>query len=101
MTRNGIEYQLEKSPFIFKDDNLLFYFSSKNHLNKFVINLEKFICDMRYKFSERYGYYCCFDLLFMLMLYSKIETRGFYVKYKGREFKCKNQVTLGGETKIL
>lgn len=101
MTRNGIEYQLEKSPFIFECGNLLFYFSSNNHLNKFINNLEKFICDMRYKFSERYGYYAYFDLLFLLILYSKIETRGFYIKYEGREFTCQNQVTLGGEIKIL
>lgn len=101
MTRNGVEYQLDKSPFIFELNNLIFYFSSNNHLNKFTSNLEKFICDMRYKFLERYGYYCYFDLLFLLILYSKIETRGFYIKYEGREYKCKNQVTLDGEIKIL
>ena len=101
MTRNGVEYQLEKSPFIYEVNNLMFYFTSINHLNKFISNLENFICNMRYKFSERYGYYAYLDLLFLLILYSKIETRGFYIKYEGREFTCKSQVTLGGEIKIL
>lgn len=101
MTRNGVEYRLEKSPFVYEMHGVKFYFSSKPHLNKFVNFMPDYVLKMMEKFKERYGFECYFETLFMLMAYSKIETRGFCIEYEGRKFTCREQVALDGETKIL
>lgn len=101
MTRNGVEYNLEISPYTFEIHGLKFYFSSKPHLTKFCDYMPNYVLEMIKKFSERYGFSCYFETMFMLMAYARIETRGFCVEYEGRKFKCQEQVSLGGEIKIL
>ena len=101
MTRNGVEYRLEKSPYVHEINGIKLYFSSRPHLNKFIKIMPDYVLDMMNKFKERYGFSCYFETLFVLIAYARIETRGFYIEYEGRCFNCREQLTLGGETKIL
>lgn len=101
MTRNGVEYRLEKSPYMYEINGIKIFFSSKSHLNKFISFMPLYVLEMMDKFKERYGFNCYFETLFILMAYARIETRGFYIEYEGRCFNCQDQLALGGGTMIL
>lgn len=83
MTRNGIEYDLTKSPYIFKAEAYTYYFSSKRHRDNFA---EKYL-DHRLEFSTKLSNKCNFVVLCVALadicLYSKIETRGSYILRNG------------------
>lgn len=96
MTRNGIVYDLRKSPYIVDNDDLTFYFSSVNHKEKFIEKRTENRELISYSLSKRFGFNINFNLLSDIVLYSKVETRGFLIKYKGESFICKKDITLNG-----
>lgn len=91
MTRNGIEYDLPKSPYIYnynKDNyNIYFYFSSLFNLNRYEEGYIDFVYCETLKFKNKYKinpfneYYKNLFITFMLVYYMKIEKRGFYITY--------------------
>ena len=97
MTRNKIEYDLYISPFSYKLNETIFYFSSFNHLEKFKECINENRKALTLSLSNRFKVKSNFHLLFDLVLYSKIETRGFLVKLEGVEYTCLNDIILGGE----
>lgn len=76
---------INESNYTFKYDNLVFYFSSKFYQEKFIREYSDYLKDeiMKLKIKFKCNVYC--DEMILLLLYKKIEKRGFKVLYKGRE----------------
>lgn len=76
---------INESNYTFKYDNLVFYFSSKFYQEKFIREYSDYLKDeiMKLKIKFKCNIYC--DEMILLLLYKKIEKRGFKVLYKGRE----------------
>lgn len=102
MTRNGIVYDLTLSPYILKveDTNTTFYFSSKNHMEKFRELKEEHRARIKESLSNRFGLSIEENDISDIVLYGKVETRGFHIIFKGSEFTCKKHIKLSGERKI-
>lgn len=104
MTRNGIEYELEKSPYIYNyddgDNKVDFYFSSQYNLDRYKDRYKNYIYNERAKFLSKYKLtplspfdelYRNLILGFMLTFYAKIEKRGVYIAWS----------TISGEKGII
>ena len=80
MTRNGIEYDLKKAPYIFNAGDYKLFFSSKTNLQKFKDrkqeNESQFFSFMFRHFGVPVNGGAAADF----WLYSKIEKRGFYAE---------------------
>ncbi|MCI9128681.1 MAG: hypothetical protein HFG28_16285 [Eubacterium sp.] len=95
MTRGNIEYNLRKSPFIKTIKEMEFRFSSENNLKKFPIKQKEHEDKLLNFFQEKYQINISnFDLLVAVLTYSKLEKRGFYIKYKDIIFTDIKQITL-------
>lgn len=91
MTRNGIEYDLPLSPYIYNyeddENNVCFYFSSKYNLERYKERYENYVKNEIIKFKAKYNIatynelYKNLSLSFMIAFYRKIEKRGFYITY--------------------
>lgn len=78
MTKNGVEYNLPKSPYIYTYGETCFYFSSKYYLDKFSKNINKIGADLQTKFYKAFGYFPDYEIL-LYGVYLKTEKRGFYI----------------------
>ena len=76
---------INESIYTFKYDDLTFYFSSQFYQEKFERMYTQFLKDetMKLKIKFKCNIYC--DEMILLLLYKKIEKRGFKVEYKGKE----------------
>ena len=76
---------LNESNYTFKYDDLVFYFSSQFYQEKFTREFKQFLKDetMKLKVKFKCNIYC--DEMILLLLYKKIEKRGFKVLYNGKE----------------
>lgn len=76
---------LNESNYTFKYDNLVFYFSSQFYQEKFIREYKQFLKDetMKLKIKFKCNIYC--DEMILLLLYKKIEKRGFKVTFKDEE----------------
>ena len=76
---------LNESNYTFKYDDLVFYFSSQFYQEKFTREYSQFLKDetMKLKIKFKCNIYC--DEMILLLLYKKIEKRGFKVLYKDNE----------------
>ena len=76
---------INESNYIFEYNKLKFYFSSLFYKEKFIKEHINFIRDetMKLKIKFKCNIYC--DEMILLLLYKKIEKRGFKVLYKGKE----------------
>ena len=97
MTRNGVVYNLIESPYRYKSSqNIYYYFSSKNHLEKFKETLETNRASLKKSLFGRFKINLDMYELYDTVLYNKIETRGFLIMHEGRFFNCPGQITLNG-----
>lgn len=97
-TRNGICYDLKISPYIYKDKNLTYHFSSKLHLEKFMEKKIENRVTVNQSLTKRFGYEVVVPELADVVLYRKIETRGFYVVDNEGQTICKNNlIYVGGK----
>ena len=104
LTRNGVCHELSKSPYSFTEiidgNKTIFFFSSRLHLNNFIAKRNENY-NMIYNYLyKRFKYKVDCRMLADCNLYSKIENRGFYIKYKDKEFKCPSSITLSGDSKM-
>lgn len=76
---------INESKYTFKYDDLVFYFSSQFYQEKFERSYLQFLKDetMKLKIKFKCNIYC--DEMILLLLYKKIEKRGFKVLYKNNE----------------
>lgn len=101
ISRNGVYYDLTMSMYRYKVDNLTYVFSSKLHLDKFKKKLKENRDIINYSLSRRFNVTVNVSQLADIVLYRKIETRGFLiVTAEGNEL-CQNDITfVGGEVTI-
>ena len=76
---------INESNYTIEYDELVFYFSSKFYLEKFTREYSNFIKDETMKFKIKYKCNAYIDEMLLLLLYKKIEKRGFKVLYDGNE----------------
>lgn len=79
ITRNGVCYDLSISEYRFTEGELTFVFSSKLHLEKFKKKLRENRDIVNYSLSKRFGFTVNVSYLADVVLYKKIETRGFLI----------------------
>lgn len=99
MTRNGIFYDLSKSPFYKTVGKYTFIFSSLLHLNKFSSGYLNHRIEFNSRLLKRYGFPVEFNSYADLFYYSQKESRGFlvYNADTGEYITCKEKVVLSGE----
>ena len=98
LTKNGVSYNLEITPFYTVKNGLRFHFSSHSHKMKFDMQVRVKEEWLRDSFYKRFHFLIDTDLIADLQLYSKIEQRGFYVidLSDGSVFECLDLVKLDG-----
>lgn len=96
ISKRGIAYNLEITPYLIKIGDITYHFSSVNHLEKFTEKLEENRALISASLSNRFGFDIKPYILADLALYSKVETRGFYVSKGSESYKCKKEVRLSG-----
>lgn len=82
MTKNGVEYDLPKSPYIYTYDKTCFYFSSKFYLDMFTKNISKIGRVLQHKFYKTFGFFPDNEIL-LYGVYIKTEKRGIYITKDG------------------
>lgn len=104
LTRNGVAYDLKKSPYKFsiKYDNeiLNFKFSSELYLNKFKDRIDSNRLSITNSLSNRFGFIICNNKLCDIKLYSLIEKRGFLIESEEGNLDCLSIIKLDGMNKI-
>ena len=97
ISRNGICYDLEISPYKVIIDNIVYVFSSKYHAEKFKKKLNENREIINSSLEKRFNYKINVSTLADIVLYRKIETRGFLIINKGEKI-CQNSIIyVGGE----
>lgn len=96
LTRNGVCYDLVKSPYRITLDNVTFVFSSQPHLDKFESRLKTNRETINYSLTKRFGFSVNVSTLADVVLYKKIETRGFLIEVEEVEYKCLKSLKLDG-----
>ena len=103
ITRNGICYDFNLSTYRATIGNLTFVFSSQLHLDKFLAKLEDNRKTINHSLTKRFNYHVDVHHLADIVLYKKIETRGFLiVTNEGIElWQSKNTQYVGGKVTPL
>ena len=96
LTRNGVCYDLQMSPYRLEIDGLIYVFSSKNHLLKFKYKRIEHSETINESLSRRFNVDVYVQQLSDVVLYSKIETRGFLILTKAGEALCKKEIKFDG-----
>lgn len=102
MTQNGIEHNLEKSPYIFSYDydyqNISYYFSSERNLKKFSACLEENRKNIEMSLFNRFKIRMShIEILSDIVLYKRIEHRGFYIVCDGGEIRWAVDLVFDGQ----
>lgn len=96
LTKNGVYYDLEQSTFRYTDNGLTYVFSSKLHLQKFKSKLSESRDIVNYSLSKRFNFPVDVSQLADLVLYRKIETRGFLILTSEGKLLCQNSIKFVG-----
>lgn len=98
-TRNGIYYDLTKSAYKYysKEIGLTFVFSSDLYLCKFEEQFKQHREDFNLKHTVRYKVEVDFKVLPDIILYRKIEKRGFLILNERGQALCLKNLILNGE----
>lgn len=101
LTRNGIAYDLTKSPYVlpfhYGHDDIVYVFSSELYKEKFFEKYTENRENISNSLSNRFGLHVENDILCDLVMYSKIEKRGFLIIHNGVNIECLNDITLDGK----
>lgn len=95
-TRNGIYYDLNHSKYKITVDGLTFVFSSQLHLKKFTERQQPNRLTINKSLSKRFNICVEFNALADVVLYKKIETRGFLIIDNEGKKLCQNSIKCGG-----
>lgn len=98
ISRNGVCYDLNISSYRFTTGNLTFVFSSQLHLDKFKKKYKENRDIVNYSLTKRFNATVDVSELADVVLYRKIETRGFLiVTSEGKTLCQKNTKFIGGK----
>lgn len=102
LTRGGVAYNLEDSPYGTTIDyvgaQITYSFSSDLHRRMFSEKLEKNRNDINTSLSNRFGFSITNDILCDVKLYSAVENRGFLIIANGEAMNSPDEVLLEGYT---
>lgn len=93
LTTGEIYLNIEESDYKYTIEGISFYFSSKVYLEKFKNKVKEFISLETAKIYVRYKINLNLDLYFMIVLYTRIEKRGFRVYDEINKKKLTKNVT--------
>ena len=97
ITKSGVTYNLEGSPYWVERHGMRFMFSSNSHRMKFMQYVrmkEDWLCD---SFQKRFHFAIDAELIACLQLYVKTETRGFRIEFEdGTVLRCLDEARLDG-----
>ena len=79
LTKHGVCYNLEESPYFFEWRGLTYYFSSPHHLKKYKNEVRAKELWLNDSFNKRFKLTFYVETLADLNLYRQIESRGFRV----------------------
>lgn len=101
LTRNGIAYDLTKSPYQVvvtygKDDSIIYTFSSEYYKQNFMKKLEDNRELINNSLSKRFGFRIVNNKIGDLKLYKSIEKRGFLIETEDSKVECLSNITLDG-----
>lgn len=96
MTKNGVCYDLTKSIYHYKIGNLTFVFSSQLHLDKFKKKYKENRDIINYSLTKRFNFTVNVSQLADIVLYRKIETRGFLIIADDGKHLCQKSIILNG-----
>lgn len=96
MTRDGVFYNLEYSDFRVDMGELTFVFSSALHMRKFIDRLQNNRDIINYSLSKRFKVKVDVSALADIMLYAKIESRGFLIECKDGKLTCLEDIKCAG-----
>lgn len=99
-TRNGIYNNLLDSTYKVNTGDIVFVFSSEFYKGKFIDLQKENREKLRRSLHNRFLIDCVFNDYFDIILYKKIEKRGFLIYSRGEMFTCPNQVKCVGVKKI-
>ena len=80
ITKNGVCYNLEESPYSYEWRGIVYFFSSAPHMMKFkreIIKREAWLDD---SLSKRFKCTIHLPILADIQLYTMVETRGFFIQ---------------------
>ena len=75
-------------------DDMCFHFSSLFNLTRFKNNVNYYVNEEELKIRNKYQLELDIKKYLLIVFYKKIEKRGFYVSYKGKELSCYNLKTI-------
>lgn len=102
ISRNGICYDFSVSDYRHTVDGITYVFSSELHKEKFAKRLSDNRKTISKSLSKRFGFDITVTKLADIVLYKKIETRGFLiVTNEGKEICQNNNLKLDGEILTL
>lgn len=101
ITKHGVCYDLFISSYRTTLNGVTFVFSSKLHLEKFKKNYKDNRVRISDSLSKRFGVQIDVTLLADIVLYKKIESRGFLLVVKEVNIECLNDIILNGENLTL
>ena len=101
MTKNGIEMNLHLTPWVYSQvypngQTVVYCFSSELYRNKFIERQEHNRDQINGSLSNRFNIIFENIILCDLVLYKRIEKRGFLIQLNGEEL-CQNEVKLNGD----
>lgn len=91
ISRNGICYDLEKSEYRTEINGITYVFSSQLHLDKFLKRRKENHDIINYSLTRRFNMNVDVKPLADIVLYKKIETRGFLLIVDGDTKICQNK----------
>lgn len=104
LTRNGISYNLEQSPYnvvkTYNNTVITYKFSSQLYVDKFTARIDDNRKKINNYISKKYKIDFSNDILSDLNLYSETEKRGFFIYIDGGGCKCLSNIKLDGLNKI-
>lgn len=97
LTRHGIAYNLRHTPYIITTAHAVFHFSSNLYMTNFLNRQKEHRDIINYSLSKRFNINMQLTVFPDLVLYAKIEKRGFHVKVGNEVITCRNNIILSGE----
>lgn len=85
-TIKGIYLDLNESDYTFKFEDIVFYFSSMQYLEKFKTNVESYITEQTIKLELKYKLNVEFRRYLAISYYKQLEKRGFRILLNEREY---------------
>lgn len=101
ISRNGVYYDLNLSNYRVTINDITFVFSSQKHLDKFNKRLRGHRDIINTSLTNRFNFDIDVSVISDIVLYRKIETRGFLLLDKNGVKLCQENIRYIGEKKII